>query len=152
MLTVKGGVRSWRGGPRGTKETINPKNGFSINMDLKNPYWLLLLLVLLVLVLFLSPYFFLSRKKPSEVDIFSSFGKSMFSPIFSMAFGWSSTAQGYIRNHDSHLGMCLGHLLANYGCSSTSSFRVILIQLGWGWFLCKWDFWLHRLFETMAMK
>ena len=92
-------------------------------------------LVVLVVVIGDLSLFFLLRKKPSEAQLFSSFGKSMFSLIFSMAFSWSSTAQGYVRNHDSHLGMCLCHLLAKYGCSSAYSFPVILIQLGRGHFI-----------------
>ena len=82
-----------------------------------------------------------SRKKQSEAQLFSCFGESKVSPFFQWHLGtktprWERLGVdwGYVRDHDSHLGMCLGHLLAKYGCSSAYSFPVILIQLGRGHF------------------
>ena len=82
---------------------------------------------------------FLSRKKQSEAQLFSCFGESKLSPFFQwhlrtktprcgrLKLNWS-----YVRDHDSHLGMCLGHLLAKYGCSRAYSFsrRIDSIRKG----------------------
>ena len=83
----------------------------------------------------------LSRKKQSGAQLFSCFGESKVSPFFQWHLGTKTPRWerlefdcGYVRDHDSHLGMCLGHLLTKYGCSSAYSFPVILIQLGRGHF------------------
>ena len=79
------------------------------------------------------------EKSQAKHSFFSSFGESKFS-LFSTTFenenprlGRLEFDRNYVRDH----GMCLDHLLAKYGCSSTYSFPIILIPLGWGNF--RWD-------------